>query len=722
MSNIIQNLSEITDSRELLEAKPHKFTSIFAYGLIGILVIALVWSYFGEIDIVTKTNGVVKSNDNTISVLNEVDGKVIDVNFKEGQTVKEGDILYTLDCTDAALNKDNYDKQLKTLQTDTDNINKLRNSILENKNYFDVNNPDEADYYNKYIQYSTTNKKLSLTENQTDLQTNVTNDNKLISSKSYTQQISENNDILNGLDTLLQSINDTQNKFSADDDKYSSKYSDYQYAMQSLQNSIEQRKTELENANTKYKEAMNDYESQMDNATIEYNNSILKLQQYKSNYIANIQDSIKQSENSSSNINYDYPTVDAQTSQIQKKIDDLQLLVQSINQGQSLFTDTNSTYYKQYIDYTNNLQKYTGADQDKYKNSYLLDINQSIDTAKNTLEQLKATSSVVSKKDDKINDTIDNLKKLESSINDDSNNFSDSDSEYYNKFKEYKDNIKELNNNIKTQKDLITSLKKKKDTIIDDYNNQISATQKVIDNAKIDLSKYQNKSALDIKNKLDDVTKDSEKIQAELEQARITPELDAVNKELATNDLTKYKMDTLVKLDDTSKEDEQKIDELKTNIGTLQFTIDKSTVKAEIDGVVNVKTDISKGELLKSGMEILSVIPQDSSQYKVKLYVSNKDIAGIKVGEKIKYHFEALPYKEYGELNGTITDIATDATVDQKTGVSYYLVESEIENKPLFSYKGEEGEIKIGMTCEAQVVTKQKKILYYLLEKINLKD
>lgn len=81
-----------------------------------------------------------------------------------------------------------------------------------------------------------------------------------------------------------------------------------------------------------------------------------------------------------------------------------------------------------------------------------------------------------------------------------------------------------------------------------------------------------------------------------------------------------------------------------------------------------------------------------------------------------------MPYKEYGELRGTITDIATDATVDAKTGISYYLVESEIENKPLFSYKGEEGEIKMGMTCEAQVITKQKKILYYLLEKIHLKD
>lgn len=145
-------------------------------------------------------------------------------------------------------------------------------------------------------------------------------------------------------------------------------------------------------------------------------------------------------------------------------------------------------------------------------------------------------------------------------------------------------------------------------------------------------------------------------------------------------------------------------------------------MKATIDGVVNVKNDIAKGQLVQLGQEILSIIPQDDSQYKVQLYVSNKDITGMKIGEKIKYHFEALPYKEYGELTGTLTDIAEDATVDTKTGTSYYLVKSEIQNKPLFSYKGEKGELKMGMTCEAQVITKQKKILYYLLEKINLKS
>lgn len=630
--NIIQNLSEITDSREMLEAKPHKFTSIFAYGLIGILAIALIWSYFGEIDIVVKTNGVVRSNDKTVSVINEVAGKVQDVNFKEGQMVKEGDVLYTLDCRDSILSKNNYEKQLKTLQLDTDNINKLRKSILNNENNFDANNPDEAEYYNKYLQYITNNEKLSLTEKQTGLQIDGTNENKLISLVDASNQISENNDVIYGLDMLLQSIKDNKNNFSDDENIYSSEYSDYQYGVQSLQNALEQRKIELKNAKDKYKKDINDYEIEMDNTKIAYNNSLLKLQEYKSNFISQIQSSITQARNSLSS----ETITDAEDDQIQDQIDNLQLLIKSIDK--------------------------------------------------------------------------------------DSNEFSDSNSEYHNKFLEYQSNIKELENNIKSQKNLVSNLKKKKDYIIDNYNNTISSTRKILDGAQIDLDKYQNKSALDIKSKLKEISTNTEKIQNEMEKAKGTPELDGVNEDLAANEITKYKMDTLVQLDDGTKLNEQKIDELKTTIETLKFNIDKSTVKATIDGVINIKNDIAKGQLVPIGQEVLSVIPQDDSQYKVQLYVSNKDITGMKIGEKIKYHFEALPYKEYGELNGTITDIATDATVDQKTGVSYYLVESEIENKPLFSYKGEKGELKIGMTCEAQVITKQKKILYYLLEKINLKD
>lgn len=722
MNNIIQNLSEITDSREMLEAKPHKFTSIFAYGLIAILIIASIWTYFGEIDIVVKTNGVVKSNDKTISVLNEVDGKVSEVNFKEGQKVKKGDILYSLECKDAMLSKKNYDKQLITLQTSTNNMDKLRNSIVDNKNNFDVNNVDEKDYYNKYLQYTTTNKKLLLTQKQTGVQSSITIDNKLSSSKNIGSQISESSDVINSLNVLLQSINDNKSNFTDSNSKYFGQYSDYKFNIESLQNSIEQKKNALQNAWDKYIQSDTEYQSQIDNTQAAYNNAILKLAQYKNQYIGQIASNIAQNVTSLNEIQSTYPT--ASTQNTQTSINNLKLLVQSINSASNLFTDYNSTYYKQYVDYTYNFQKYDTlqTDQQAYKNSYLITINQRIDTLQNDLAQLQFSYSGISVKAGTFNQTIYNLQLLQSSISKNQNEFQKSNVEYFNKFIDFQNNVEELQNNITTQAKLISSIATKKDAVIVDYNSQLTAAQKVLDAGAIDLSKYENQGILDIKSKLDEAGKVTKNLQVQLEQAKLTPELDRVIEQLAANDITKYKMDTLVQLDDGIKQNEQKLDELKTNIGSLQLSIDKSTVKAPIDGVVSVKNDIAKSQLVKSGQEILTVIPQNISIYRVQLYVSNKDIVGMKIGEKIKYHFQALPYREYGEFTGTITDIAVDSTVDQQSGTSYYLVESEIQNKPLFSYKGQKGELRIGMTCEAQVITKRKKILYYLLEKINLKN
>lgn len=721
MRNIIQNLDDITDSKELIESKPHKFTSIFAYGLIGMLIIALIWSYFGEIDIVTKTNGVIKSINKTTSVLNEVEGKITSVNFKEGQEVKEGDVLYTLDCSDAVLNKENYEKQLDIVEKDSENINKLRNSILENTNYFDSQKADELEYYNKYQQYVSTNEKLQLTEKQTGLEIDSANDAKSISSESYTRQINENNDVMDNLNKLLDSINNSKSEFSEEDGIYLSEYKDYQLTIDGLKNTIEQKQLELQSAKNKYTESMNDYESQMYNAKVSYDNSVLKLQQYKSNYVSDIEGNIIRAKNSIKDIDDDNDTSDVKIDQKQDRISNIERLIDSINSDENLFDESEGTYYKQYIDYVNELNKCSEEDKEAYKNSYLLKLNQKIDDENESLDQLQSSESNENKKK-RLKKTISNLNTLRESVDDNENKFSEDDDEYYSKFNEYRSNINELQNNIEVQKKAVSDLSDKKSSIVDNYDNEVNIIKKAIESAYNDISKYGNKSALDIKTKLDETLKSINNFKSELAKCKLTPELDNINKELATNEITKYKIDTLVGLDSITKDNEIKIDELKTNIGTLQFTIDKSTVKAMIDGTVNVKSDITEGELLQSGQEILAIIPKDDSQFKVKLYVSNKDISGINIGQKIKYHFDALPYKEYGELDGEITDIATDAIIDQKTGSSYYLVESEVKNEPLFSYKGEKGELKLGMTCEAQVVTKQKKILYYMLEKINLKN
>ncbi|MHB8072849.1 HlyD family efflux transporter periplasmic adaptor subunit [Desulfosporosinus fructosivorans] len=152
------------------------------------------------------------------------------------------------------------------------------------------------------------------------------------------------------------------------------------------------------------------------------------------------------------------------------------------------------------------------------------------------------------------------------------------------------------------------------------------------------------------------------------------------------------------------------------------MNIKEATVTSPIDGIVNLYTEINHGDLLQSGKEIAAIVPDTGSENRIQLIVSNKDIANIKEGQKIKYHFTALPYREYGELEGTVTKVGTDARVEKESGVSYYMAEATVENKELESYKGVKAQIKVGMACEAQVVTKSKKIIRWLLEKIDLID
>ena len=98
--------------------------------------------------------------------------------------------------------------------------------------------------------------------------------------------------------------------------------------------------------------------------------------------------------------------------------------------------------------------------------------------------------------------------------------------------------------------------------------------------------------------------------------------------------------------------------------------------------------------------------------------IPTKDIANIKDGEEIKYSFEALPYREYGFLDGKIESISPDSKIDNEKGIAFSVGEGSLNSNSLYSNKGEESFIKPGMMCEARIITRKEKMLYYLLEKI----
>ena len=122
---------------------------------------------------------------------------------------------------------------------------------------------------------------------------------------------------------------------------------------------------------------------------------------------------------------------------------------------------------------------------------------------------------------------------------------------------------------------------------------------------------------------------------------------------------------------------------------------------------------------MPSGIEVLRIIPEDGDRYKVEIMVQNKDISQLKIGQELKYRFLALPYKEYGTLEGEIKKISEDAVVNQGEANMAYRVEATIIGTELYDKNGKVTRVKPGMLCEVRVVVRQKKILYYVLEKLN---
>lgn len=286
-----------------------------------------------------------------------------------------------------------------------------------------------------------------------------------------------------------------------------------------------------------------------------------------------------------------------------------------------------------------------------------------------------------------LQDKLGQLTLLEQSVLQGKNLFPDASSVYASQYADYE---------IKRRK-----LEQDKAKVIDDFKaslgeGNLTTAKRPFENIQISTDQLRNDLLLQVRT---EIAEDKDKLDVlKLSESKVYADLNA-----------------------SLKDDEDKIASLGDKIESIQLGLNDYEVKAPADGTVQMVKDITPGELLQPGDEIVSIVPENGSQFIIELTLPNRDVADIRPGERIKYHFQALPYKDYGELTGHVRTISPDAVAGPDGTGSFYLVEADIDNKPLFNRKGEPGSIRVGMSCEAYTITKSQKILYYLMEKLDLR-
>lgn len=200
-------------------------------------------------------------------------------------------------------------------------------------------------------------------------------------------------------------------------------------------------------------------------------------------------------------------------------------------------------------------------------------------------------------------------------------------------------------------------------------------------------------------------------------------ELDRLERDYkyAELELDKYLNETIFNLKNELHTKKDQLLQINAKLNELTEYSQRSRVRTPISGVIQVIENFNQGDFIPEEVEVLRIVPdQERANLKMELTIANKDIGLIKTGQQVKYRFLALPFKEYGTLEGKIQVVAGDITGIHNS-VPSYRVEGSVEKVRLSDKKGVPAEIKVGMLCDARIVVKRKKILHIVLEKLDLR-
>lgn len=200
-------------------------------------------------------------------------------------------------------------------------------------------------------------------------------------------------------------------------------------------------------------------------------------------------------------------------------------------------------------------------------------------------------------------------------------------------------------------------------------------------------------------------------------------ELDRLEREYEYTELEleRYINETIFTVKNELETKKDQLLQINSRLRELEEEFRRSQVRAPITGVVQVIEKFNQGDFMPAGIAVLKIVPEkEEAELKMELSIANKDIGLIKTGQQVKYRFLALPYKEYGTLNGEIKVVAGDIFETQDPSMSYK-VEGTIEQAELYDKEGVPAQIKVGMLCDARIIVKRKKILYIVLEKLDFR-
>lgn len=342
----IEELKDITDSREIMQSTPNGFSKYMMYIIIALLTLVIAWSTIAKKEITVRASGVVKPSEETYKIASGATGSVTTVNLKEGLEVKKGDTLVVVNGEEYELQQSVLQEALDKKEKELKAVKSLKSSVADGTNYLSQDDEVESNYYKKYELYTQ----------------NLSNYSK--QGASAETQLSNIRAKIDDLNLLLKSIQEEKNYFSKDHYMY------YQYV-------------DYEMTLNQYKDQISSYENQikeLESKRVDTSSVVVETQSETTE--EDITD-----EDTTQNVNLaeeNNKAIDAEIKTLNNSIDSVKSEIEKYKNSQKSTITSNIAQNEQSLK-----EGSVSTNSSTYKEQYLTELDSSISALEDSIQEIK---------------------------------------------------------------------------------------------------------------------------------------------------------------------------------------------------------------------------------------------------------------------------------------------------------------------------------------------
>lgn len=142
---------------------------------------------------------------------------------------------------------------------------------------------------------------------------------------------------------------------------------------------------------------------------------------------------------------------------------------------------------------------------------------------------------------------------------------------------------------------------------------------------------------------------------------------------------------------------------------------DAYPITASTSGIIHMDTEYKEGMVVQAAVAIGNIVSDDTN-YTAVVYVAANDMPLIHEGDPVEIAVSGLTQSIYGTISGTVSHIASEATIGSENNTSTFLVQINLDSLYLISNQGNKVNLSNGMGVEARIQYDEVTYFNYMLE------